>query len=104
MTDAAPPSPPSPRIVVAGAGTIGCFVGGQLAAAGRDVRFLARPRLRDELAAHGLVLSDRDGATRRSAAEKLVVGTDPALLADADVVLVTVKSGATAEIAASILR
>ena len=70
------PSPP-PRIVVAGAGSIGCFVGGQLAAAGRDVRFLARPRLRDELAAHGLTLSDRDGATLRLAAQDLVVGVDP---------------------------
>ena len=96
--------PRSPRIVVAGAGTIGCFVGGQLAAAGRDVRFLARPRLRDELEAHGLVLSDRDGTTLRVDAQRLVVGVDPALLAEADVVLVTVKSGATREIAASILR
>jgi 2-dehydropantoate 2-reductase len=103
MPPAASPSPSS-RIVVAGAGTIGCFVGGQLAAAGRDVRFLARTRMRDELAAHGLTLTDRDGATVRLAAADLVVGVDPALLAEADVVLVTVKSGATAEIAASIGR
>jgi len=95
------PSPP-PRIVVAGAGSIGCFVGGQIAAARGDVRFLARPRLRDELAAHGLTVSDREGATRRLAAEDLVVGVDPALLVEAEVVLVTVKSGATREIAASI--
>ena len=94
----------SPRIVVAGAGSIGCFVGGQLAAAGADVRLLARPRIRDELAAHGLTLSDRDGSTVRIEAKDLVVGVDPALLADAEVVLVTVKSGATPEIAASILR
>jgi len=93
-----------PRIVVAGAGSIGCFVGGQLAAAGANVRFLARPRLRDEVAAHGLTLSDRDGATLRLAAQDLVVGVDPDLLGGADVVLVTVKSGATREIAASILR
>jgi len=98
------PLPASPRIVVAGAGTIGCFVGGQLAAAGRDVRFLARPRLRDELAAHGLVLTDVEGATVRLAAADLTVEVDAAVLAGADVVLVTVKSGATAEIAASIGR
>ena len=97
------PSQPQ-RIVVAGAGSIGCFVGGQLAAAGRDVRFLARPRLFDELSAHGLTLSDRDGATLRVAAKDLAVGIDPGVLALADVVLVTVKSGATREIAASILR
>jgi len=97
------PSQPQ-RIVVAGAGSIGCFVGGQLAAAGRDVRFLARPRLFDELSAHGLTLSDRDGATLRVAARDLAVGVDPGMLAAADVVLVTVKSGATREVAASILR
>ena len=97
------PSPP-PRIVVAGAGSIGCFVGGQIAAAGGDVRFLARPRLRDELAAHGLTVSDREGTTQHLAAQDLVVGTDPTLLGAAEVVLVTVKSGATREIAASILQ
>jgi 2-dehydropantoate 2-reductase len=93
---------PSPKIVVAGAGSIGCFVGGALAAAGRDVRFLARPRCADELAAHGLTLSDRDGRTLHLAATSLVIGVDPALLGSADIVLVTVKSGATREIAASI--
>lgn len=98
---AAAPSP-AQRIVVAGAGSIGCFVGGQLAAAGRDVRFLARPRLRDELAAHGLTLTDLDGTTLHLAAPSLAVGVDPVVLAVADVVLVTVKSGATREIAASI--
>ena len=57
----------SPTIVVAGAGSIGCFVGGQLAAAGRDVRFLARPRVAAELAAHGLTLTDREGGEVRLA-------------------------------------
>ncbi|MEP7300566.1 MAG: 2-dehydropantoate 2-reductase [Caldimonas sp.] len=93
---------PAGRIVVAGAGAIGCFVGGQLAAAGHAVRFLARPRIADELLRHGLALSDRDGGALRIAAEDLAVGSDAAVLADADVVLVTVKSGATREMAASI--
>ena len=91
-----------PRVVVAGAGSIGCFVGGHLAAAGQSVRFLARPRIGDELMQHGLTLSDRDDCTVRVAAKDLVVGTDPGVLAAADVVLVTVKSGATREMAASI--
>lgn len=90
------------RIVVAGAGSIGCFVGGQLAAAGRDVRFLARQRIVDELAQHGLTLTDLEGGEIRLAAGGLAVGTDPAVLASADVVLVTVKSGATREMANSI--
>jgi 2-dehydropantoate 2-reductase len=99
------PSPPPQRIVIAGAGSIGCYVGGQLAAAGREVRFLARPRFLGELEAHGLTVSDHDGGTATIAAADLVAGTDPAaMLAGADVVLVTVKSGATREIAASIAR
>jgi 2-dehydropantoate 2-reductase len=90
------------RIVVAGAGSIGCFVGGQLAAAGRDVRFLARARIVDEVARHGLTLTDRDGGSERVAPASVAIGTEPALLAGADVVLVTVKSGATREMARTI--
>ena len=100
---AALPSQPN-RIVIAGAGAIGCFVGGQLAAAGRDVRFLARPRIAAELTRHGLTVSDRDGVELRIEAKDLRIGVDPAALATADVILVTVKSGATREIAASILQ
>ena len=101
---AAVPSP-SPRIVVAGAGSIGCFVGGQLAAAGGDVRFLARPRLHDELAAHGLTLSDRDGATLQTSPRRTSSSASiPRCSAARTWCSCTVKSGATREIAASILR
>jgi len=90
------------KIVVAGAGSIGCFVGGQLAAAGHSVVFLARRRIADEVIAHGLTLTDRDGGRAAVAAGTVAIDTDPAVLASADVVLVTVKSGATREMAASI--
>ena len=92
----------SPKIVVAGAGSIGCFVGGQLAAAGHDVRFLARRRIAEELAAHGLTVSDREGGESRLAPDKLALASGPGVFAGADVILVTVKSGATREIGASI--
>jgi phosphoglycerate dehydrogenase-like enzyme len=39
-------------IGVAGAGSIGCFVGGMYAAAGRRVALLARPRLIEEIEAN----------------------------------------------------
>ena len=90
------------RIVVAGAGSIGCFVGGQLAAAGHAVTFLARARIAEEIEQHGLTLSDQDDCTLRVAAKDLAIAIDPGVLASADVVLVTVKSGATSEMAASI--
>lgn len=91
------------RIVIAGAGSIGCFVGGQLAAAGRDVVLLARARIAEEIAAHGLTLTDYAAAPVNLAPRALRVETDTAhALAGADIVLVTVKSGATAEMGALI--
>ncbi len=90
-----------PRIVIAGAGAIGCFVGGLLAADGRDVALLARPRVEAELAEHGLRLTGYDGMDVASAPD---IGTDVSLLAQADVVLVCVKSGATAEMATLIAQ
>jgi 2-dehydropantoate 2-reductase len=91
--------------VVAGAGSIGCYVGGRLAAAGRAVSLLCRPRIADELAAHGLTVSDRDGGQAHVDAAAFVIATDPAtVLETARIVLVTVKSGATAEMAQHIAR
>jgi 2-dehydropantoate 2-reductase len=89
----------SGKIGVAGAGSIGCFVGGMLAASGRDVALLARPRVIAEIEAHGLRLTSFEGFDRRIAAGELALSQDPAIFADASVVLVTVKSADTAEIA-----
>ncbi|MGB3243333.1 MAG: 2-dehydropantoate 2-reductase [Sulfitobacter sp.] len=91
-----------PHIVVAGAGAIGCFVGGLLAAGGMRVTLLLRPHVATEIRAHGLTLTDFSGLARKVSAEALELDTDPACLADADIVLVTVKSGATAAIGRSI--
>ena len=44
-------------IGVAGAGSIGCFVGGMYAAAGRRVALLARPRVIREIESNGLRLT-----------------------------------------------
>lgn len=86
-------------IAVAGAGSIGCFVGGMLAAAGRHVALLARPRVMGEIAAHGLRLTGYDGLDRRLDAKQLVMSDNPDVLADAAIVLVTVKSADTAAMA-----
>ena len=51
-------------IGVAGAGSIGCFVGGMLAAAGRRVALLARPRVIGEIEANGLRLTSFEGLER----------------------------------------
>ena len=48
------------RVGIFGAGAIGCYVGGRLASSGTDVVLVGRPRLRDEIAEHGLVTVDLD--------------------------------------------
>lgn len=89
----------SARIVVAGAGSIGCFVGGMLARGAHDVTLLLRPRLDEELARQGLTLTDFAGLDTELAPDMFKRATDPACLGAADVILVTVKSGDTEEMA-----
>jgi 2-dehydropantoate 2-reductase len=86
-------------IGVAGAGSIGCFVGGMAAAAGRRVALLARPRVIQEIDRNGLRLTSFEGFDRKIAGKELMLSDDPAIFADAGVVLVTVKSADTAQMA-----
>lgn len=90
------------RIVVAGAGSIGCFVGGMLAAAGLPVAFLARRRIIDEISTHGLRLTTLEGIDKRIASGGVVISDDPSILGEAAIILVCVKSADTAAIAATI--
>jgi 2-dehydropantoate 2-reductase len=87
---------------VFGAGLIGCYLGGRLAAAGADVTLIGRERTVAELSAQGLRLTDLTGADLVAPPERLTLTTDPAALAGAELVLLTVKSPATAEAAAAI--
>lgn len=91
------------RIGVLGAGSIGCYVGGRLVTAGADVTFVGRRRVVDELAEHGLTLSDRRG-TVTVAASDLHATTDDGALAAADVVAVCVKSAQTPQAAEILAR
>jgi 2-dehydropantoate 2-reductase len=94
----------SRTIGVAGAGSIGCFVGGMLAASGRRVSLLARPRVIAEIEARGLRLTSFEGFDRTIDAKALTLSDDPSIFKDAAVVLVTVKSADTAEMADIIAR
>jgi 2-dehydropantoate 2-reductase len=82
------------RIVVLGAGSVGCFIGGAWAAAGLPVSFVGRPRIAHDIREHGLSLSDYSGW--KTKLDDLDYSCVPAPLGDADVILLTVKSGATA--------
>jgi 2-dehydropantoate 2-reductase len=95
---------PDRTIGVAGAGSIGCFVGGMVAAAGRRVALLARPRVIGEIKSHGLRLTSFEGLDQTLAPDRLTLSEDPAIFNEAGVVLVTVKSADTTEIADLIAR
>lgn len=90
------------RIAVLGAGAVGCYLGGCLAAAGADVALIGRARLQQELEQYGLHLTDWHGRDQRIAPEDVYYTQSPELLGAADFVLVTVKSGATEEAGALI--
>lgn len=83
-----------PRIVVHGAGLVGGFVGGALALGGAAVTLLGRPRFLEALGA-GLRLTDLDGLDAHVPRERFAIATDPACLAEAELVLLCVKSAAT---------
>ncbi|QPQ55000.1 2-dehydropantoate 2-reductase [Allosphingosinicella flava] len=92
------------RIAVLGAGSIGCFVGGVWTARGCDVTFVGRRRVMDEVRAHGLRLSDYAGWSASMPPEQARFTADPAALAHADVILLTVKSNGTEAAATEIAR
>lgn len=85
------------RIAIFGAGSVGCYLGARLLAAGADVRFIGRPRLQAVLRQHPLMASDYQGFRHSRQLSEGHYVTEPGAAADADLVLVTVKSAATAE-------
>lgn len=86
---------PEPEICILGAGSVGCYLGGRLLATGARLHFVGRPRLRDEIASHGLLSTDLHGAAHRVEPGVARFSVDPDAVRDAEVVLVTVKSAAT---------
>lgn len=94
----------SRTIGVAGAGSIGCFAGGMLVAGGRRIALLARPRVIAEIEAKGLRPTSFEGFDRTIDANVFTLSDNPSIFTDAGVVLVTVKSADTADMADIIAR
>ncbi|QTN30062.1 2-dehydropantoate 2-reductase [Rhodoferax sp. AJA081-3] len=92
------------HFIVVGAGAIGCYVGGRLAASGQRVSLVGRPAILGEIAIHGLTVSDMDGFSAHVPADRLrfAVSVADVDLSGAAVVLLCVKGGATAQAAAEI--
>ncbi len=57
------------NIIILGAGAIGCYVGGRLAAAGERVTLVGRPRTTEPLALSGLTVTDLQGFKAHVAAD-----------------------------------
>jgi 2-dehydropantoate 2-reductase len=91
-------------IGIAGAGSIGCFVGGMLAAGGRRVALLARPRVIAEIEAGGLRPTSFEGFDQTIPRDRFALSENPSIFEDAGIVLVTVKSADTAAMADIIAR
>ena len=99
MIEAAPAAPREFSVLIMGAGSVGCYLGGLLAAAGLRVDFVGRPRVLGALRAQGLTVSDLGGGRHHlPAAELHLHDSLPAGLSPA-ITLLCVKSGATAEAA-----
>ncbi len=85
------------HFIVLGAGAIGCYVGGRLAAHGQPVCLVGRPHALEPIALHGLKVTDLDGFDRTVPVSALQLAHT---LADAapgpdSIILLCVKSGAT---------
>lgn len=91
------------RIGILGAGSIGCYLGGMLAAKGCDVVFIGREALQQDTQNHGLTLSHFSRDTLTLSPYQLRVETSVEALSDRTVILLCTKSQDT-ELAAKSLN
>ena len=86
------------NILVMGAGAIGCFVGGHLAADGHRVTLVGRARLMQKVAAEGLTIRWPDQPPRLSTPETVTTLND--LSTPYDFIILTVKAPDTPSVIA----
>ncbi len=91
----------SPRIVIFGAGSIGCHVGLTWLAAGLDIRFIGRPAVVQAASEEGACV-EGDGQSHVFAPKDLLFSGAPDALADADIIALCVKTTDDAEAAVGI--
>lgn len=89
---------------IMGAGSVGLYLGGCLQVAGTSVVYVGRPGMMSVVQTYGLRLTDYLGRDQSVAVDDLNVATQVSALADCDLVLVTVKSAATADVAIELAR
>jgi 2-dehydropantoate 2-reductase len=82
-----------------GAGSVGVYLGGKLSATGVQVHAIGRERLARDIRLHGLRLSDLEGVDQKVTPPRWHLLPDDPALPPPGLVLLTVKSGATAQAA-----
>ncbi|MDH1914992.1 2-dehydropantoate 2-reductase [Acinetobacter junii] len=87
------------KICIYGAGSIGCYLGGRLIAAGYDINFIVRPKIQQALQTYGLTVSDYTGFKQTISVNQLQMSIDHNVAAHADIVFVCVKSTSTEQVA-----
>jgi 2-dehydropantoate 2-reductase len=90
------------HIGIVGAGSIGCFIGGCLAASGASVTMVGRSRLKQQIEQTGLHITDYTGREHKLTDAQLCFTTSMDDISNADYILLTVKSGDTQEAAKAI--
>ncbi len=80
------------NIAVFGAGSIGCYLGGQLASGGAKVTFIGRQKFKTALEDNGLTLTHFDRESLVISPDAFTFSLSPEDIAAADIILVTVKS------------
>ncbi len=95
---------PMAGICIYGAGSVGCYIGGRLLAAGADVRFVGRERIASDIRGHGLALSHYQGGHWRLPPSAIDFSTNAEVAKRAGLVLVTVKSAATRTVALELAK
>jgi 2-dehydropantoate 2-reductase len=89
---------PKQSLVVYGAGSIGCYIGGRLEVH-TPVRYIGRDAMLTTLREHGLSTSDYRGHASKQQGDALDLQTETPAASEAALVLVCVKSAATADAA-----
>lgn len=84
------------KVGIFGAGSVGCFIGGMLAASANTVTMVGRSSMAENLK-NGLLLTRYDGMQRKIESGTFEFSEDAARLSDCDCILVCVKSAATQE-------
>ena len=92
------------RIAIFGAGNVGCYIGGRLLSAGADVTMIGRERMKNALSENPLVVTDYHGFESSSRLTDAQFTTAADVARDAELVLVTTKSGSTEEAGKALAR